>query len=87
MKRRNVEEADALFETIHTEGFPVLLDVLSELCSNIDDKVLKYDLNQGPDGLVIQKARSEGSRQLQRELTSWADKFKKRGDKASSNNL
>lgn len=74
----NAEEREIIESFTDTESYDILLKVLAHLAERIDDTVLTYDLNRGPDGLVIVKARSEGARLLQRELQTYLNEFKKR---------
>jgi hypothetical protein len=83
MRRLSLDEREFIQELLNSDGYPVLNSLIDELCDNIDKKVLSYDLNQGPEGLVIAKARSEGSRILQRELLALGQQLKQKGDKAS----
>lgn len=83
MKKLNFEQSDNLDALIVSEGFPVLLSVIEDLCAKIDQDVLSFNLNRGSQELLIIKARSEGARSLQRELTAWCEGFKQKGNKAS----
>lgn len=82
-RKLTLDQTEYLDTLVSSDGYPVLLKVLEDLCSVIDKNVLSFDLNRGPDGLVIAKARSEGARSLQRELITWCEKFSKRGGKAT----
>lgn len=63
------EESDDLREIVDGHGWPTFLKAMEQLAFDIDADVLRYNLTNGPDGLVITKARSEGARALQQAIT------------------
>ena len=64
----SLDEQEALIGLKQSELYDILKKVCGHLAGRIDEQVLLYDLNRGPEGLVIAKARSEGARVLEREL-------------------
>ena len=60
MKSLNYEERDALKDLFRSPGWPALLKLANELEQYYQTKVMKYNLTDGPEGLVLEKARAEG---------------------------
>lgn len=60
----NQEEKDELLALMTSSGWDVLVKVLENLKSRPAKRVLSYNLSDGPEGLVIEKARSEGARDV-----------------------
>lgn len=77
LKGLETSQKEALFELVMGDSWPVLLRVIDGLAANIDGRVLKYNLREGADGLVQEKARSEGARTLQTAISKLKDEFKK----------
>jgi hypothetical protein len=71
----NQEERELLAEFLRHEGWGALLKVVDALCADQDNSVLKYSLSDGPEGLVIAKARTEGARTLQRDISQVKERF------------
>lgn len=72
-----LEEYELLTSIIDTDAWPVLLKVVGIHVSDIDSRVLSYNLEEGPEGLVIAKARSEGAKLLQQRINELKSKMKK----------
>lgn len=76
--RLDLDEAEALAETIHSDGFKPLLSQLEILCGRIEQRVLTFDLSaRGDRELALEKARAEGARMLIKDLKAWSDQAKK----------
>jgi hypothetical protein len=60
----DVHEYDLLSDLLRGDSFKVVCKVLEELHETQVSKVLTYNLASGADGLVIEKARAEGSERL-----------------------
>lgn len=73
----NAEHYEDLGFVIQSDGLPIFMSLIEQLAQDLDKRVLEYDLSRGPEGLVIQKARSEGARILLTELTRLIAKLKK----------
>ena len=71
----NSEQREELDSLTQHYGWPVLLDVLQQLCAKIGNDVLQYNLEAGPDGLVAKKAQYEGARKLHTELLATVSKL------------
>lgn len=56
-----IESLDALFES---GGWNSLCKVVEQLTKDFDNRVLSYNLEEGPQGLMIAKARAEGASTL-----------------------
>jgi DNA-directed RNA polymerase subunit L len=74
------EERDELEITLNGYGWPIILRLVEQLCEDQDKQVLGYNLSNGPDELVILKARTEGARKLQLEIKKFKDRFTKQGE-------
>lgn len=73
-----IDEQEALLLGIDSDLYVIINKVLGHLADRIDEQVLTYDLNRGPDGLVIAKARSEGARLLISNLAAFIEKAKEK---------
>jgi hypothetical protein len=71
-----LDELELLHELVNSPGWSVLLKKVDRLASNIDSRVLSYNLDDGAEKLVQAKARSEGSRQLQLAIIGIKNDFK-----------
>jgi hypothetical protein len=77
MRRLSQDDKDDLLEILQGHGWPILLTLIEDLCSDIDKKVLSYNLTEGPERLVHEKARSEGARKLQQLITQLKGHYSK----------
>lgn len=57
-------ERDDLQSLLLDDGYLVLLKVIESNLRDIEARVLTYNLESGPEGLVIEKARAEGAAKL-----------------------
>ena len=71
------DEFEILQHTLTETNWTVFEKFLSQLVHNINQKVIKYNLEKGPEGLVIEKARAEGADKLVVDIKSWKDKINK----------
>lgn len=69
-----VDEREELANMMQSAGWPVLIKVLEALAQNHKDAVMKYNLTDGPEGLVIKKARAEGAIEIVRSIIARRDK-------------
>lgn len=74
-----LEEKELLQELLLSRGWPILLKYVSGLAEDIDKRVLTYNLKDGAQGLVEEKARSEGAHQLRRAIENIKSNAKKQG--------
>jgi hypothetical protein len=58
------DEKDALGDMLTSEAWPAILKLIENLVENQGSKCLTYNLDSGPEGLVIEKARFEGAQRL-----------------------
>ncbi len=79
----SLDEHEYLEAVLDSRGYGVLLKVLDEICLEYGNKVLNYELSDGPEVLLIEKARFEGSQRLKREFKTILDKFRIKGTKSS----
>lgn len=68
------EQINALTDSV---TWNTLLKIVSVLVKDADNRVLSYNLKDGPDGLMIAKARSEGANSLFLRITELKSKMKK----------
>lgn len=61
-----------------SHGWEPLLKVVDQLVQEQEQNVIRYNLEEGPDGLVIEKARAEGAIKLRRKLQDVKDVVFKR---------
>ncbi len=75
----NLSEKEALVDLFSTDTWGVLLDQVEAAAQKIDSRVLSYNLAGplGAQGLLIEKARSEGARQLQIAIMNFKKEMKK----------
>jgi len=68
------EEREELANLMQSSGWPALVKVLEGYAQNHKDAVMKYNLTDGPEGLVIAKARAEGAVKIVRDIIARRDK-------------
>lgn len=72
----NSEQREELDSLIQHDGWPVLLNVLEQLCVTSANDVLQYDLEaNGPDGLLIRKSKYAGARKLYTDMLNTVSKL------------
>lgn len=71
-----VEEKENLEVMLDSPGWAAVCKVLEQLTSDFDKRVLSYNLNEGPQGLMIAKAQAEGASTLYRRFTEVKGKMK-----------
>jgi len=59
--RLNQEEKDELLALFTSSGWEVLVKAMRFQEKRQLDRVMAYNLKDGPEGLVIEKARAEGA--------------------------
>jgi hypothetical protein len=64
LPKLDFEEEIILKDLVSSDAFSVILKVISHMHEAHKEAVLNYNLSNGPDGLVIKKAQSEGSAML-----------------------
>jgi hypothetical protein len=74
-----IEEKELLQELLLSPGWPVVLKVVSGFTEDIDKRVLTYNLKDGAQGLVEEKARSEGAHRLRVAIENIKSNAKKQG--------
>ena len=77
-----IDDSEALEELLTSHGWVPLLKVVTMLVQEQEQNVIRYNLKDGPDGLVIEKARTEGAHALKRRLIDLKDEVLKRKTKA-----
>ena len=60
-----IEEKESLIEFLTSPAWPALLKEVDRLATQLEASVMKYDLERGDRGLVIERARADGARKLQ----------------------
>lgn len=65
------EEREDLVQFLGTDAWDAFCKVLSFIEQKHINKVLKYHLNDGPEGLLIEKARVEGVQHLIRDINEY----------------
>lgn len=71
-----LDEHEFLHDLVNSSGWTVLLRRIDLIAETIDRRVLTYNLGEGADKLVQEKARSEGARLLQRAIIDIKKEFK-----------
>ncbi len=73
------EEKELVYETVHGQGWPLLLKVVEGYCSEIESNIMRYNLGKDQDGanLIVLKAKAEGARSLQLRLSTLKSDIKK----------
>lgn len=64
MNKLTVDEKELLGDFLTSGAWPALLKLIENLVENQGSKTLTYNLDSGPEGLVIEKARFEGAQRL-----------------------
>ncbi len=77
MMKLSLEQREALEAVTDTDGYTTYLNLIGILVTDIDNRVLSYNLSEGPEGLVIAKAQSEGARTLYKRIMELKGKTKK----------
>ncbi len=76
MKKLSIEEKEVLGEFLTSAAWPALLTLIDNLAEKLDSNVMKYNLDLGDRGLVIERARADGSRKLQLAIQNIKKGFK-----------
>ena len=71
------DQQDLIESFLQSDMYEPLLMVLEDLNEDATERVLLYNLSNGPEGLVIEKARAEGSARLLLELRRYRDRVLK----------
>lgn len=74
----NMDDQEALEELLMSHGWGPLLKVVDVLVREQEQNVMRYNLKDGPDGLVIAKAQTEGAYTMKRRLNELKDEVFKR---------
>jgi hypothetical protein len=77
MNKLSIEERESLAEFMTSPAWNGLLKLIENLAERIDSGVMKYNLDNGDRGLVIERARADGSRKLQLAITNLKKEHKK----------
>lgn len=56
----SLDDQEAVVSLMSSDGWPALVKLMSHIEDRYIKNVLGYNLNKGPEGLVIEKARHEG---------------------------
>lgn len=72
-----VDEKEALQALVDSSSWIALCKLVEQLTKDFDNRVLSYNLEEGPQGLMIAKARAEGATTLYRRITEVKGKMKK----------
>jgi hypothetical protein len=72
------EEDLRLTDLIYSDAWPVVIKVIKSLAENQKEAVLKYSLHDGPEGLIITKARYEGAQALVDKVSRFKADLEKR---------
>lgn len=75
----NQEEKDELLALFTSAGWEVMVKVLRHQEQRQRDRVMSYNLNDGPEGLVIEKARAEGAMSLVKGMIELRNKEVRNG--------
>lgn len=70
----NIDEKENLLALMQSAGWKPLLKILDQLEQNQKNRVLNYSLTDGPEGLVIEKARAEGAKTLVRAIKDFRER-------------
>lgn len=64
----SIEAEERVMEILASTGWVHFIELLNLIKKFHINKIISYDLNNGPEGLVIEKARCEGIIQFIKEL-------------------
>lgn len=70
----NQDEKEELLALMTSSGWDVLKKVLNHQAERFAHRVMAYSLKDGPEGLVIEKARAEGARQAVEGIINFRNK-------------
>lgn len=73
-----IDEQEEFQNLMASSAWNVLIKVLVSLEQKQKDRVLSYNLDKGPEQLVIEKARAEGAIQLVRALLTQKEQIRKK---------
>lgn len=74
-----MEEREMLQEFVLSPGWDVLMKTISNIVDTEDNRLLTYNLEKGAQGLVEEKARSEGAHRLKRLILNIKPTTKQQG--------
>lgn len=77
MMKLKVEEKENLDLLLDTPGWNVLCKVMQQLAKDFEIRVMSYNLEEGPQGLMIAKARAEGASTLYKRIIDVKGKMNK----------
>jgi hypothetical protein len=75
------EEELALTEILLSDSWSLITKLVEFLAGSQSESVLKYNLDDGPDGLIIAKARHEGAQALLQRVKQYKVEARKRMEK------
>jgi len=73
----DLDEKELLLAVLDSPNWPVILKQVSVCLKTIEKRVLDYNLDDGPEGLVIAKARAEGAKQIFQDISAFKNAFLK----------
>ena len=62
------DEREALIDVLKSDGWSPLLKCIEQLVQRQEELLLSYDLGNGADRLIHEKARVEGARRVQADI-------------------
>jgi len=68
LPKLDYEEQELIADFLNSDSYQVFMKLAAHCHSLQEEAVLNYNLSQGSDGLVITKARSEGSQRLLQKI-------------------
>ncbi len=78
LKKLSIDERDRLGAMFADDiSWGAMKKIMGMMEKSFADRVLSYNLNQGPEGLVIEKAKSEGVSTFVRSFERERDKLVK----------
>ena len=72
-----LDEQELLQTVLDLPGWKVALKVAEGCLKDIEKSVINYNLAEGPEGLMILKARAEGAKKLLGEMQKFKNEFLK----------
>lgn len=70
----SLDQQDDLDAFLNSDAYKALVVLMEGALKRQQDAVLEYDLSQGPERLVIAKARAEGAASFMRAIMGYRDK-------------
>lgn len=81
LPKMSIEEKESLDSLLHSNTWNTVIKVMEHLAKDQSEAVLTMNLDEGPERLVILKARCEGAEKLLTKIRRLKSELKRKGEK------